>query len=285
MRSTDFSLAPPQGRARAMVVVERSFDSAADARRARGARRDLATHFADSPGFLWQKSYGRPPRTLGVASYFSTRDELDHALVTAPARLEPWLRLGDAHPTGRILEAEPSGYTNGVWRAEDGRMGHIERFTPTSVEAGRGAEPPRVDAASTERPSGQGPTKPRESKRPARPIADAQAMFVGATKYTGPAALIALARIYYPMIARMMTMRGYIWFTTYYEFPFTLGTLAFFERRDDLLAFARMPGHRHLMQWITKDTRNGTGGYIRLHVAPEATAPLDASLDVTGPGS
>ena len=285
MRSTDFSLAPPQGRARAMVVVERSFDTATDARRARGARRDLATHFADSPGFLWQKNYGRSPRTLGIASYFSTRDALDHALVTAPVALEPWLRLGGTHPTGRVLEAEPSGYTNGVWRAEDGRMGHIEHFTPTSVEAGRGTEPPRVDAASTERPAGQGPSKPRPSKRESRPIADAHAMFVGATKYTGPSALIALARIYYPMIARMVTMRGYVWFTTYYEFPFTLGTLAFFERRDDLLAFARMPGHRHLMQWITKDTRNGTAGYIRLHGDPEATAPLDASADATGSGS
>ena len=285
MRSTDFSLAPLQGRAQAMVVVERRFDTAADARRARRTRLELATHFADSPGFLWQKSYRRSPRTLGIASYFSTRDQLDHALVTAPARLEPWLRLGGAHPTGRVLEAEPSGYTNGIWRAEDGRMGHIERFTPTSVEAARETEPPRVDAASTERPTGHGPTRPRRSTRDSRPIADARAMFVGATKYTGPAALIALARIYYPMIARMVTMRGYVWFTTYYKFPFTLGTLAFFERRDDLLAFARMPGHRHLMQWITKDTRNGTAGYIRLHVAPETAAPLGETPDAAGSGS
>ncbi|SKA90390.1 hypothetical protein SAMN06295879_1309 [Agreia bicolorata] len=285
MRSTDFSLAPPQGRAGAMVVVERRFETAMDARRARSARRDLAAHFADSPGFLWQKSYRRPPRTLGIASYFSTRDKLDHALVTAPSHVEPWLRLGGAHPTGRVLEAEPSGYTNGIWRAEDGRMGHIERFTPTSVEAAREAEPPRVDAASTERPTGRGPKKPRQAKREPRPISDAHAMFVGATKYTGPTALIALARIYYPMIAHMVTMRGYVWFTTYYEFPFTLGTLAFFERRDDLLAFARMPGHRHLMQWITKDTTNGTAGYIRLHVAPESVTRLAAAPDATRPGS
>jgi hypothetical protein len=280
MRSTDFSLAPPQGRAGAMIVVERRFEQATDARRARTARRTLAAHFADSPGFLWQKSYRRSPNAVGVAAYFREREQLDHALVTAPAHLEPWLRLAHEHPTGRILEAEPSGYTNGVWRAEDGRMGHIERFTPTSVEVGRQAEPPRVDAASTERPTGGPATKPRQSpgpKREPRPIADAHAMFVGATKYTGPRALIALSRIYYPMIARMVTMRGYVWFTTYYEFPFTLGTLAFFERRDDLLAFARMPGHRHLMQWITKDTRNGTAGYIRLHTAP--------TPDATGPAS
>jgi hypothetical protein len=284
MRSTDFSLAPPQGRAGAMVVVERRFARVSDARRARGARRALAAHLADSPGFLWQKSYSRSPRTLGIASYFGERHQLDRALATAPARLGGWLQLESEHPTGRILEAEPSGYTNGVWRAEDGLMGHIERFTPTSVEAVRGAEPPRVAAASTDRPprSAIRPRTPnREVKREARPIADAHAMFVGATKYTGPSALIALSRIYYPMIARMVTMRGYVWFTTYYEFPFTLGTLAFFERRDDLLAFARMPGHRHLMQWITRDTRNGTAGYIRLHTAPEAAT----AQDVAGPAS
>jgi hypothetical protein len=282
MRSADFSLAPPQGRAGAMVVVERRFARVPDAHRARTARRALAAHLADSPGFLWQKNYGRSPRILGIASYFGERHQLDRALAEAPVHLRPWLQLGGEHPTGRILEAEPSGYTNGVWRAEDGLMGHIERFTPTSVEAGRGTEPPRVSAASGQRPA-RSAIKPRapkrEAKREFRPIADAHAMFVGATKYTGPSALIALSRIYYPMIARMVTMRGYVWFTTYYEFPFTLGTLAFFERRDDLLAFARMPGHRHLMQWITRDTRNGTGGYIRLHTAPESVP------DAAGPAS
>jgi hypothetical protein len=216
-----------------------------------------------------------------VASYFHRREQLDHAIETAPAELADWLRLDAEKPTGRILEAEPSGYSNGIWRAEDGRMGHIERFTPTSVEAGRATEPPRVDAASTDRPPR---AKTTRQPRPApRPVADANAMFVGATKYTGPSALIALARVYYPMIARMVQMRGYVWFTTYYEFPFTLGTLAFFERRDDLLAFARMPGHRHLMQWITKDTRNGTAGYIRLHVAPDATGTEQTDTEQTGP--
>jgi hypothetical protein len=168
-------------------------------------------------------------------------------------------------------------------------MGHIDRFTPTSVEAGRGVEPPRVADASTDPPS-RSSTKEhaptRATKRATRPIADAHAMFVGATKYTGPSALIALSRIYYPMIARMVTMRGHVWFTTYYEFPFTLGTLAFFERRDDLLAFARMPGHRHLMQWITKDTRNGTGGYIRLHTSIDEPVPESGPVpDATGSAS
>ena len=269
MRSTDFSLAPIQGQASAMLVAERRCDGAADARRARQAQRAVATHLAGSPGFLWQKSYRRAPLTLGIVAYFGERDQLDRAVASLPSELASWITLDEQTPTGRILEAEAAGYTNGRWRAEDGAMAHIEHFSPTSVETARGTEPPRVAATSPSRPTKQrGRTR---TDRPWQPISDSHAMFLGATKYTGPLALIALSRIYYPMIRRMVTMRGYVWFTTYYEFPFTLGTLAFFERKDDLLAFARMPGHRHLMQWITKDTRNGTAGFIRLHTAPEST--------------
>ncbi|PPF79437.1 DUF4188 domain-containing protein [Subtercola sp. Z020] len=114
-------------------------------------------------------------------------------------------------------------------------------------------------------------------------------MFVGATKYRGPRALVQLSRTWYPMVARMQTLRGYVWHTVYWEPPFTLGTLAFFASRDDLLSFARLPAHRTLMQWITRGTRNGTGGYIRLHLAPGeqpgatgATAAAGAHAETTG---
>jgi hypothetical protein len=267
MRTTDFSQAPVQGRAAAMIVTERRFDSARDALRARSAHRALAVHLAGSPGFLWQKRFRRAPHVRGIVSYFTERAQLDSALASLPPALSAWVNLAGPAPTGRILEAEPSGYTNGQWRAEDGAMAHIERFTPTSVEAARGTEPPLVAAKlpSTRR------KRPGRSRtdRPWRPIADTHSMFLGATKYTGPAAIIYQARIYFPMIAQMVKMRGYVWFTTYYVFPFTLGTLAFFSDRDDLIAFARMPGHRHLMQWITKDTRSGSAGFIRLHTDPE----------------
>jgi hypothetical protein len=267
VRTTDFSLAPVQGRAEAMLVTERRFATATQARSARAKRRTLVTHLRESPGYLWHKLYRRAPLTLGVVVYFGERAELEAALDSVPPGLGGWVSVGGDTPAGRILTAEPTGYTNGLWRAEDGTMAHIERFSPTSVEHARGAEPPLVAATSP----GRAPknTRRRHPQRPWQPISDTHAMFLGATKYTGPAALIALSRIYYPMIRRMVTMRGYVWFTTYYEFPFTLGTLAFFEKRDDLLGFARMPGHRHLMQWITKDTRNGTAGYIRLHTTNE----------------
>ncbi|RFA07771.1 hypothetical protein B7R21_16045 [Subtercola boreus] len=110
----------------------------------------------------------------------------------------------------------------------------------------------------------------------ARAVTDARAMFIGATKYRGPRALVQLSRTWYPMVARMQPLRGYIWHTVYWEPPFTLGTLAFFATRDDLLSFARLPAHRTLMQWITRDTRNGTGGYIRLHLAA-GEAPGDGT--------
>jgi hypothetical protein len=113
-------------------------------------------------------------------------------------------------------------------------------------------------------------------------------MFVGATRYTGPLAWLALARTWYPMVAKMQRLRGFRWYAVYWSAPFTLGTLAFFSGRDELLAFARMPEHRDLMRWITDGERWGTGGYIRLHGRADAgdadagDAPADAG---TAPAS
>jgi hypothetical protein len=44
---------------------------------------------------------------------------------------------GTRNATGgyiRLYNAEPQGYSNGVWRAEDGTMSHIPTFTPLSTE-------------------------------------------------------------------------------------------------------------------------------------------------------
>jgi hypothetical protein len=103
------------------------------------------------------------------------------------------------------------------------------------------------------------------SRAPAQ--ARATAMFVGATRYRGPRSLITLSRIWVRMVRDMKRMRGYCWHTVYWEFPFTLGTIAFFTDRDALLTFARSRHHRQLMQWVTDGTRNATGGYIRLYNA------------------
>lgn len=102
----------------------------------------------------------------------------------------------------------------------------------------------------------------------APPVGQATAMFVGATRYAGPLSIFTLTRSWFRMVAQMKRMAGYRWHTVYYQFPFTLGTIAFFTDRDAMLKFARSKEHRDLMCWVTDHgTRNATGGYIRLYNA------------------
>ena len=103
------------------------------------------------------------------------------------------------------------------------------------------------------------------SKAP--PQGQATAMFVGATRYRGPLSILMLSFTWYRMLADLRRMRGYCWHKVYWEFPFTLGTLAFFTDRDAMLRFARSRYHRKLMIWVTDGTRHATGGYIRLYTA------------------
>jgi hypothetical protein len=103
------------------------------------------------------------------------------------------------------------------------------------------------------------------SKAP--PQGQATAMFVGATRYRGPLSVIVLSFTWYHMLADLKRMRGYCWHKVYWEFPFTLGTLAFFTDRDAMLRFARSRYHRKLMIWVTDGTKHATGGYIRLYSA------------------
>ena len=255
MRTSDFSSAPAQARAEAMVVVERSGASVAWARTARS----LA---AGSDGFVWATRYRlrHPYRARGVIAYLA--DE------AAAHRLADTLRATTGPTRLRVLTAETAGYSNGVWRAEGPQMAHIERFTPVTREVDRGIEPPLV--AGGPRPRRRGPRgAPRQ---PASPV-QGHAMFIGATRYRGLHSWIVLSREWYPMVAKMRRMRGYVWHTVYWEAPFTLGTLAFFASRDDLLVFARLPEHRRLMEWITRGTAYGTGGYIRLHIADDERGP------------
>ena len=102
----------------------------------------------------------------------------------------------------------------------------------------------------------------------APPAGQATAMFVGATRYSGPRSMIRTFRIWFPMVRQMQRMAGYRWHTIYYKFPFTLGTIAFFSDRDAMLKFARTKHHRDLVCWVTDHgTRNATGGFIRLYNA------------------
>lgn len=313
MRTTDFSRAPQQARAEAMLVAEAGTgpgrtDRGGQARHARRhatawVRRAVRTVRADS-SVLWATPYqvDRSGRAQGVIVYLATPADAYRLGATLAADVPA---PGAVSVRTRVLLAEESGYTNGVWRAEDQTMAHIERFTPVTREVERGVEPPRV---ADPRPAGRGRGRDgrrrgaRETGRETRSVSaapgegapaqeagaraprarrtsgspvDAHAMFIGATRYRGLHSWVVLARDWYPMVATMQRLRGYVWHTIYWEPPFTLGTLAFFDTRDDLLVFARVPAHRRLMQWITRGTRNGTGGYIRLHVDPEAGGAAD----------
>jgi hypothetical protein len=106
------------------------------------------------------------------------------------------------------------------------------------------------------------------------PAGEATAMFVGATRYSGPRSIVAHTRGYLKMVRRMTRMPGYRWHTVYYRFPYTLGTIAFFSDRDALLKFARSKHHRDLMCWVTDGNRNATGGFIRLYNADPEDPPV-----------
>ncbi|WP_199424099.1 hypothetical protein [Actinotalea solisilvae] len=257
MRTSDFSLAPRQARADVVVVLERAGAARAWQRGARRAARGASGH-------RWDTAYRLRDGARGVIAWFTTADDAAAFLATRPTD-------GERH---RALHAEPEGYTNGVWRAEGDVMAHVERFTPVTREVERGTVPPLVAAPGPARRAGARPARPRGAGVPeVRSPADAQALFVGATRYRGPHSWALLSREWYPMVAAMRRLPGYVWHGVYWEPPFTLGTIAFFATRDDLLVFARVPAHRRLMRWVTQGRRHGTGGWIRLHqAAPEVPA-------------
>lgn len=99
--------------------------------------------------------------------------------------------------------------------------------------------------------------------------ADVGALFIGATRYTGPLAWLRLTRRWTRMIAQAKRMRGYRHHQVYWERPFTLGTLGFFSDHAALLRFARSAGHREVMTWVV-DRRNASGGYIRVYCAQDS---------------
>ncbi|MEV4714025.1 DUF4188 domain-containing protein [Micromonospora sp. NPDC049374] len=103
------------------------------------------------------------------------------------------------------------------------------------------------------------------SRAPAQ--ARAGAMFIGGTRYANLLVLLRLAPAWFRMVRDMRRMSGYCWHTVYWQFPLTLGTIAFFTDRDAMLRFARTRHHRRLMVWLTDGTRNATAGFIRLYSA------------------
>ncbi|MGW9111618.1 N-acetyltransferase family protein [Microbacterium sp. NPDC055683] len=244
MFTTDFTRAPVQGRAAALLLVE-----------GRSEARD---------GVLWRRRV-RDGSIRAELVLFDTAEAARAAAAAHPAR-------------SRLLVAEERGYTNGVWRAEDRSMAHNERFHPTSTEERAHREPPPVG----------GPVKrPRRDSAPVPPrrwtLFDSESMFLGATRYRHPIAWIATNRHWWQMVRKMRRMPGSVWHGVYAQWPFTLGTLATYRTRDDMMRFARMPEHRHLMQWIVRDTVNATGGFIRIFSSPAELARQDGAASASAP--
>jgi hypothetical protein len=94
----------------------------------------------------------------------------------------------------------------------------------------------------------------------------AGAMFVGATRFSGPLAMLRLYALWRPLTRRLKRTPGYCGRRVWYRFPFTLGTMAFFKDMPALLSFARSPEHAALMKWVM-EPGNARGGFIRLHEA------------------
>lgn len=95
-------------------------------------------------------------------------------------------------------------------------------------------------------------------------MGQATAQFVGGTRFTGPRALLQLARRWFPLVRRMKRWPGYRGHHLWYRFPFTLGTIAFFADRAALLSFARCPEHAEIMRWVMRPG-NARGGFIRFY--------------------
>ena len=99
----------------------------------------------------------------------------------------------------------------------------------------------------------------------------ANAVFVGASEYTGVRALLQQMPKWFQLRRRLKAAPGFCGIYVYYKFPFTFGQVVLFETMDQMLRFARNKLHRELMAWITEhDGREGerqSAGFVRLYEA------------------
>lgn len=96
----------------------------------------------------------------------------------------------------------------------------------------------------------------------------ANAVFVGATQYSGLRALLAFLPNWIRLRRRLKQAPGFCGQYVYYKFPYTFGQVVLFEEMDQMLRFARNKLHRELMGWIVEgEGKNGRAGFIRLYDA------------------
>ncbi|GAB95555.1 hypothetical protein BJY21_001093 [Kineosphaera limosa] len=144
MRTTDFSAAPRLAQAEAMLAGGQRYASVRMLASALPRWRRLIGDLRRAPGYCAHRLYVERPRTVGLLAWFDTTEELQHALQGSEHEWFTHNSVGSAAAGAasrgvterfmRIFAADPHGYSNGVWRAEDQRMAHEERFTPLSTE-------------------------------------------------------------------------------------------------------------------------------------------------------
>jgi hypothetical protein len=114
----------------------------------------------------------------------------------------------------------------------------------------------------------------------------ANAVFIGASEYTGVRALLEHLPKWFRLRRRLKAAPGFCGHYVYYKFPFTFGQVVLFENMDQLLRFARNKVHRELMAWITEHDgekgRNAKAGFIRLYKALPDGAYANGSWSADG---
>lgn len=140
MRSKDFSLTPPQGRAEAVFLGANRYRNPLAMLGQVRRWPKVAKGLKVAPGYLWHRSYFEFPDRIGLMVAFATRDDLmKYARTPEHREIMKWLIGGGEKAPARggfirIFGAEEWGYTNGEFRAEDAQLGMIDSFTAVSDE-------------------------------------------------------------------------------------------------------------------------------------------------------
>lgn len=151
MRTTDFSAAPPQGRAGAFFFSCNYYHSPLGMVRQVIRWPKLSARLRATPGYLWHRSYYQFPLGIGLLVGFDTQESLkEFARTPEHVELMHWLLPEDPDQEVakggfiRILVPQEHGYTNGNCNAQ-GRMSMIRRFAPLAGESDPPATTPLTD--------------------------------------------------------------------------------------------------------------------------------------------
>lgn len=97
-------------------------------------------------------------------------------------------------------------------------------------------------------------------------IARAGAMFVGVTRCAGPLAWARHVAHHRTTVAALRRDGGCCAHRTFWQAPWTVGVVGWFDTMDDLLRLARTGAHRGLEDWAL-GRPGATGGWVRVYEA------------------